>query len=128
MGKSDKAKLTRRERTQERRRLFWEYLGPKCCVCGESDSLFLDFHHFTGNKTDSISNLLNKSIESPRSIWPRILETELYDTTPLCVICHRKLHAGRIKLSKKKALAGMKSMRIKGVNKVFLGVGYDASE
>lgn len=61
-----------------------------CCVCGESDSVCLDFHHLDTSEKDfelagSISRVGKKTILN-----------ELSKCACLCANCHRKVHAGRL--------------------------------
>lgn len=61
-----------------------------CVVCKESESCCLDFHHINDIKLDNISNLLNTSWE--------IIKKEIKKCIVLCANCHRKIHAGLIKI------------------------------
>jgi len=83
---------------RERRMNFYRQIGAACVVCGQTEPLFLDFHH-VGTKRAKISTLLNRSIDAPLSNWPRLLQAELRECVPLCVMCHRKVHGGWIELT-----------------------------
>ena len=64
-----------------------------CCVCGESDSACLDFHHLTSDE---------KEIEISKAsykIGKRALLQEMNKCACLCANCHRKYHAGRLNAS-----------------------------
>lgn len=82
-----------------RKNNFYQNLGAACVVCGQTEPLFLDFHH-VGVKKFKISTLLNRSLSAPYSNWPRLLQAELAECVPLCVLCHRKIHAGWLELTK----------------------------
>jgi hypothetical protein len=60
-----------------------------CCVCGESDSSCLDFHHIDSNEKDFD---ISTKIESSKN---KIME-EINKCACLCANCHRKYHAGKI--------------------------------
>jgi hypothetical protein len=60
-----------------------------CCVCGESESECLDFHHMDSNDKEFVlSNIKHESIK-------RIIN-ELNKCACLCANCHRKHHAGKL--------------------------------
>lgn len=61
-----------------------------CKVCGESTPCCLDFHH-TRDKIGEVSQLIN-SVS-----WDKVL-AEIEKCILLCANCHRKVHAGLIKL------------------------------
>jgi hypothetical protein len=65
--------------------------GRGCIKCPEKDIVCLDFHHW-GPKKDIVGNLL-----AQRRPWEEIRE-ELEKCVVLCSNCHRKLHAGKLKL------------------------------
>lgn len=83
---------------RDKKALFYARLGAACVVCGQTEPLYLDFHH-VGKKAFKISALLNRSLSAPLSNWPHLLKAELAECVPLCVLCHRKLHAGHIALT-----------------------------
>lgn len=60
-----------------------------CCVCGESESSCLDFHHIDSNEKDFV---ISDMIESSKN---KILE-EINKCACLCANCHRKYHAGKL--------------------------------
>ena len=63
-----------------------------CTACNENESVCLDFHHLDPTKKDFvISNSTNKS-------WKLIME-EISKCVVLCSNCHRKVHAGIIRLN-----------------------------
>ena len=61
------------------------FLGGKCEECGESDHIFLDFHHkIMEEKTLEMSSMRTKN-------W-KIIKNELSKCQLLCCKCHRKKH------------------------------------
>ena len=77
---------------QEEQTLWLNSLKDKCVVCGESESVCLDFHHIDPNEKDfTIGKHRNKSREN--------LLKEIQKCVVLCANCHRKLHAGLIDLN-----------------------------
>lgn len=69
--------------------LLEELKSSGCLICGEKDPCCLDFHH-----------LYNKSfnLASAREVSVKRLKEEAEKCVILCANCHRKLHAGKIKL------------------------------
>ena len=63
-----------------------------CLICSESEYCTLDLHHIDPSKKDFAigSMVFNRS-------WSSILE-EISKCVVLCSNCHRKVHAGVIKL------------------------------
>lgn len=88
----------KKEVRENRKANFYLRLGAACAVCGQTEPLYLDFHH-VGVKRWKISTLLARSLSAPLSNWPHLLKAELAECVPLCVLCHRKLHAGVITLT-----------------------------
>lgn len=88
----------RKQRRMDRKMNFYLRLGAACVVCGQTEPLYLDFHHIEP-KRHKISTLLNRSLSAPLSNWPRLLAEELRRCVPLCVLCHRKVHAGWLTLT-----------------------------
>lgn len=65
-----------------------------CVVCGEKESVCLDFHHTDPNKKDNnVSTMLSEKNVSFKKIM-----AEVDKCTVLCSNCHRKVHAGVIEL------------------------------
>ena len=60
-----------------------------CCVCKESDSSCLDFHHI--DEEDKDFNISNYSEASKNK-----LIGEINKCACLCANCHRKYHAGKL--------------------------------
>ena len=64
----------------------------KCVVCHESDESCLDLHHVVSHtKEVDVSDAVYKWS------WKRVL-TEIEKCVIVCSNCHRKIHAGKIKL------------------------------
>ena len=57
-----------------------------CSDCGEDDAACLDFHHVTGDKTDTVARLVTDG--RPRDV----ISAEIEKCEVLCANCHRKLH------------------------------------
>ena len=77
--------LTRNARvnTENKRRLY-AYLSSHPCVdCGQTDVRVLEFDHVRGNKSASITKMLNASDWS-------IIEAEIAKCEVRCANCHRR--------------------------------------
>jgi uncharacterized protein affecting Mg2+/Co2+ transport len=79
-------------RRQEMRKWYTEYKSTlSCIICSESESVCLDFHHKNSKQKEfSIGHALDKGKLS--------MMKEIKKCIVLCANCHRKLHAGLIKL------------------------------
>jgi hypothetical protein len=77
--------LSRNNRVNtENKRKLYTYLSEHPCVdCGETDIRVLEFDHVQGNKSASITRLLNSAVP-----WSTI-ETEIAKCEVRCVSCHR---------------------------------------
>lgn len=64
----------------------------KCAVCDEKEPICLDFHH-CGDKDDRISSGIHGNWS-----WTRV-KVEILKCIVLCSNCHRKLHAGLVKVN-----------------------------
>lgn len=64
----------------------------RCTICNESDESCLDFHHIDPSKKEGEISLLRKGGSIKKVI------SEIEKCVILCSNCHRKLHAGKIKL------------------------------
>ena len=83
-----KRALASKKRQRER---FHEFMEDKSCVmCGESDSVVLEWHHTEKNKTDNVGDLLG------RKGWDKIME-EVNKCICVCSNCHKKIHYGNLK-------------------------------
>ena len=80
-------------RRQNMRRWYNDYKSTlTCSMCPESESVCLDFHHKDPNKKEfSIGHQV-------ASKGKATLMKEIKKCVVLCANCHRKLHAGLIKL------------------------------
>jgi ribosomal protein L44E len=84
----------RKEQRDRNRKFIKDYKSElECIVCGESESVCLDFHH----RDPQMKEI--EVAEAVRQLWSvaRILE-EIEKCDILCSNCHRKLHAGLIEL------------------------------
>ena len=63
-----------------------------CLICGESDALFLDYHHLKDKKY-RISRMINKPYAK------QTILDELKKCVAVCTKCHRAIHDGRINVS-----------------------------
>ena len=87
----DKSKRRRREHALK----YEEYKKSLSCkICGESESVCLDFHHLDGNEKDYT---IGSRKYSSGNFQSTIKEIE--KCVVLCANCHRKLHAGLVTLS-----------------------------
>ncbi len=73
-------------------RLFINFIKftNKCCFCKEDDWLCIDFHHVK-DKIKPVSHLITQAAIKK-------VASELKKCVCVCANCHRKLHAGRIKI------------------------------
>lgn len=87
MSKGSQAVLKNRTAKSDAVRKLKETVG--CLVCGESESICLDFHHLdSSNKSATISSML----ETHKPL--KDILNEIKKCVILCSNCHRKLHAG----------------------------------
>ncbi|HEY1074630.1 MAG TPA: hypothetical protein VGE59_02925, partial [Patescibacteria group bacterium] len=92
-------RLLERGRILERKKSIAEKLAflkssKSCCVCGESSSVCLDFHHLD-DKTKSF----NLSDVKSWGWSMKKVEAEIEKCVVLCANCHRKVHAGIIDIT-----------------------------
>jgi hypothetical protein len=101
MVRKDPTKITAhkqllRDNAVHRRRQFADWLIAEraggCILCGETESACLDFHHCRGTKSFQLA--LNAWSRSPAAI-----QAEREKCIVLCANCHRKVHAGLVRLS-----------------------------
>ena len=57
-----------------------------CSECGEDDLACLDFHHETGNKDDTIAQMIADGRRE------NVVQAEIRKCTVLCANCHRRRH------------------------------------
>jgi hypothetical protein len=65
-----------------------------CQNCGENDEACLDLHH-RDDKDERLGRMA-------RHRSPAIVVAEINKCTVLCANCHRKVHAGRLKVDRRK--------------------------
>jgi hypothetical protein len=77
--------LTRNDRvnTQNKQRLYAYLSNHPCIDCGQTDIRVLEFDHVHGNKSASITRLLNNAVP-----W-KAIEDEIAKCEVRCVNCHR---------------------------------------
>ncbi len=86
----DKSKRRRKEHAN----LYDEYKKTLSCkICGESESVCLDFHHIEPNEKEYNIALLKYSTGSFEKV-----KREIEKCVVLCANCQRKVHAGIIRL------------------------------
>ena len=62
-----------------------------CIACGESDPLLIDWHHIDAD--EKVGNILGTSfLDRNHELW----WDEVLKCVPLCVCCHRKVHANKL--------------------------------
>ena len=87
-----------KQRKNDRRAIATEFvrnikLASGCSLCDENEPIALDFHHLDpAEKGDRISNMTKER----RTL--KDIEAEIKKCILLCSNCHRKVHAGIIKL------------------------------
>ena len=91
--RKDKPEIHKAQQTRRQQRVKdWLYeMKTPCIVCGESEPVCIDFHHKNPEEKEfTISKHQSRSKE-----W---LTKEISKCVCLCSNCHRKVHAGLIKL------------------------------
>lgn len=90
----DRSKNSRPNLIKRNRDYIYNYkLSKGCCKCPEREPIALDLHHVDSEeKEHGISKMVNES----RSI--QSIKTEVNKCIVICSNCHRKLHAGLIKI------------------------------
>lgn len=80
------------ERRKERKGFLADYKRDcGCRICAENEPCCLDFHHINGKEKDF-------TLATLRSYSEETMMKEINKCAILCSNCHRKLHAGLIKL------------------------------
>ena len=82
-----------RKRKREIRAILKEFKKPGCIIktCSEKDSCVIDIHHLR-DKDIAPAKLVNSGWSTQR------IMLELAKCVPVCSNCHRKIHAGKIKI------------------------------
>lgn len=91
--RKEKPEIHRAQQTRRQKRVKdWLYdMKKPCIICGESEPVCIDFHHKDPNEKEfTIGKHQSRSKE-----W---LIKEINKCVCLCSNCHRKVHAGLIKL------------------------------
>ena len=68
-----------------------------CCVCKESSSACIDFHHIDDKLKDDKLKRTRKSFSESFSSYNKLFN-EIEKCAALCANCHRKMHAGEIRV------------------------------
>jgi hypothetical protein len=105
----DRQITLRRAADKERNALFvLNYLlDHPCAVCGETDTVVLEFDHIRGKKLYSISLIASNGYSM------RVLEAEIAKCQVLCANCHRRRTAKGWHLRSKRlrSLATLRALR-----------------
>jgi len=89
---ADRMRAIRKKHYDKFTRQFVEYKEEcGCAVCGERDAAVLDYHH-VGPKRATVNYLIKKHKDA-ELIW-----SEIGRCVVLCANCHRRVHAGVVKL------------------------------
>jgi transcription elongation factor Elf1 len=89
---TQKRRVEKRKEFKQRLNEIKQRFG--CRVCGESDVVCLDFHHLDPKSKDFEIGTVTSN-ERP---WEMVL-AEIRKCVCLCANCHRKVHAGRFKVT-----------------------------
>ena len=80
-----------RQKREHKKNLLIELKEVGCCICGETDPVCLDFHHYDQSEKEfNISQALTKSVKD--------MLLEASKCVVVCSNCHRKIHAGTLML------------------------------
>lgn len=78
-------------RRQKNQTIWLQSLKKECLICGEKESVCLDFHHIDPKEKSF-------TIGKHQSLGKEKLLAEIKKCVCLCSNCHRKVHAGIINL------------------------------
>jgi hypothetical protein len=84
----DHTKRSRKNTIKRNKNFVEEYKHNHPCICGESNSCCLSFHHKNGDKKGNISDMVNRAYSIKR------IQAEIDKCIVLCLNCHTKLHNG----------------------------------
>lgn len=82
-------------------------LGGRCCRCGETNPIVLEFHHKSGEKLHNIHSIKNKRFS--------FIEDESKKCALLCANCHSELHFDVNSKDKRRNLLKDKMLEYKNV-------------
>lgn len=83
---------------RSRRSIIWQYIAPRCQLCGfDKHMSAMDMHH-TGTKEAEIASLFIEVTLAPDAYKAERLLREASACVALCSNCHRMVHAGAIHL------------------------------
>ena len=94
--KNNRDKGCANTKLQREKKLKWFRelkLNYRCIVCGEDEPYCIDFHHL-----DPKNKLFGVGATNAQRYPKQKILDEIKKCVPLCSNCHRKLHAGLIKL------------------------------
>lgn len=83
-----------------RRVIVWQYIAPRCVVCGFDKSIYaLDMHHLS-EKDFQIASLVTSVCNAKNTNLHQVVRlcAEAERCVPLCANCHRRIHAGELQL------------------------------
>ena len=84
--KKEQARKSRKRAVRRNKRFIESYKIDNPCLCGETSSCCLSFHHENGDKKANISDMVNRGYSIKR------MQTEINKCVILCLNCHAKLH------------------------------------
>jgi hypothetical protein len=89
----------RAERIRSRRIIIWQFIAPRCSICGfDKHYSALELHH-PQHKDALVAELITNIALTIHVGKIEALLREASKSTPLCSNCHRMVHAGALHLS-----------------------------
>jgi len=88
VSRKEQVKKSRKRAIRRNKKYIENYKLKNPCSCGEIEPCCLSFHHNNGNKTDNISNMVNKGYSIKR------IRLEISKCEIKCLNCHARLHNG----------------------------------
>lgn len=87
----ERDKIQKAKQYSKKREIIDNIKSSGCIICGETETVCLDFHHLDPSQKDfKVSSLNNKGLKT--------ILAEVDKCVILCANCHRKFHAGLIEL------------------------------
>lgn len=86
----------------KRRKIVWQYIAPRCVICGFDKSIYaLDMHHLS-EKDFQIASLVTSVCNAQHTSLHQVsrLCAEAGRCVPLCANCHRMIHGGVLQMPK----------------------------
>jgi hypothetical protein len=84
--KREQARNSRKRAIRRNKKYVENYKIAHPCSCGEKVPCCLSFHHNNGDKTGTISDMVNRGYSIKR------IQSEIRKCDVLCLNCHTKLH------------------------------------